>query len=232
MSAAHCDLSRPVADGLHPDWVIRPRTLRVDNSHMPDLALRCLRRPVLIQGAQHATALGAQALASLIPLVVVVAVVAPGNAGGSERVDALLAGSGAVESALTCVGVVILALATLSLAGAVQRIFQRAYGQEPGGITDAPLRSAFLAGLVTFAAIESPLRQALEGVGGVVSRSLLGARAAPCCGSGCHSSSREWRPGGGSSREPCSSGLWVRRSLSSRASTCRSSRSAQSSATA
>ena len=142
---------------------------------MPDLALRCLRRPVKIQGAQHATALGAQALASLIPLVVVVAVGAPGNAARPERVDALLASSGAVESALTCVGVVILALATLSLAGAVQRIFQRAYGQEPGRVKDAPLRWALLAGLVTFAAIESPLRQAVEGVGGVVLAIALGS---------------------------------------------------------
>ena len=128
-----------------------------------------------IQGAQHATALGAQALASLIPLVVVVAVVAPGNAGGSERVDALVGGSGAVESALTCLGVVILTLATFPLAGALQRIFQRAYGQEPGHITDAPLRLALVAGVLTLAAIESPLRQALEGAGGVIVAIALGS---------------------------------------------------------
>ena len=59
-----------------------------------------------VDGAQPATVLGARALALLIPLLVVAAVFAPGHDGGSERVDALLAGSGVVESALTCVGVV------------------------------------------------------------------------------------------------------------------------------
>jgi hypothetical protein len=135
---------------------------------MPELALPCLRRLVRIDGARHATVVSAQALASLIPLVVVVAIFTPGKV-------ALFADSGEVESGLTWVSVLVLALATLWLVGAAQRIFQRAYGQEPGGITDAPLRSAYLAGGALWIAIESPLRLALEGAGGVVFAVTLGS---------------------------------------------------------
>jgi len=142
---------------------------------MPDLELRCLRRPVTSKGARHASVLVAQALGWLIPLLAIVAIFAPGNAGGSERVHTLFADSGEVESALTWVGMIILALVTLSCAGAVQRVFQRAYGQEPGGIAEAPLRSALLGGLALWMAIESPLRQALDGVGGVLCAIALGS---------------------------------------------------------
>jgi membrane protein len=155
---------------------------------MPDLALRCLRRFLEIEGTQHAAVLAAQAFTSLIPFLVVATAVTPGDDDLSERiverfglegqsaksVGALFADSAEVAGALTLFSVVILVLATLSFSRAMQRMFQRAYGQEPGGIKDAPLGLAWLAGLGVWIAIVSPLRQALEDVGGVVFAIALG----------------------------------------------------------
>jgi membrane protein len=155
---------------------------------MGDLALRCLRRFLEIEGTQHATVLGAQAFTSLIPFLVVAAVFAPGDADLSERiidrfglegasaksVGALFANSGEVESTLTVVSVVILVLATLSFTRAMQRMFQRAYEHQSRGIRDAPLGLAWLAGMALWLVIVSPLRQALEDVGGVGFAIVLG----------------------------------------------------------
>lgn len=155
---------------------------------MPGLALRCLRRFVEIEGTQHATVLGAQAFTSLIPFLVVAAVFAPGDADLSDRivdrfglegesarsVGALFADSGEVEGTLTVISVVILVLATLSFSRAIQRMYQRAYGHEPGGIRDAPLGLLWLAGLALWIVIVSPLRQSLEDVGGVGFAIVLG----------------------------------------------------------
>jgi membrane protein len=148
---------------------------------MLDLARRCLRRFLEIEGAQHATVLGAQAFTSLIPFLVVAAVFAPGDSDLSDRivdrfglegdsarsVGELFADSGEVQGTLTVVSVVILVLATLSFTRAMQRMFQRAYGQEPGGMKDVPLGLVWLAGAAVWIAIVSPLRRTLEDVGGV-----------------------------------------------------------------
>jgi membrane protein len=61
-------------------------------------------------------------------------------------VDALFADSTEVESAVTWVSVVILILATLSFTRAMQRMFQRAYREEPGGRGDIWRAFAWLAG--------------------------------------------------------------------------------------
>jgi membrane protein len=148
---------------------------------MRDLAPRCLRRFVEIEGTQHAAVLAAQAFTSLIPFLVVAAAVGPSDDDLSERivdrfglegasarsVGSLFADSGEVEGALTWFSVIILVLATLSFSRAMQRMFQRAYGQEPGGIADAPLGLVWLAAAALWIAIVSPLRQTLEDVGGV-----------------------------------------------------------------
>jgi membrane protein len=148
---------------------------------MRDLALRSVRRFLEIEGTQHATVLGAQAFTSLIPFLVVASVFAPGDADLSDRivdrfglegasarsVDALFADSGEVEGTLTVISVVILVLATLSFSRAMQRMYQRAYGQERGGIRDVPLGLVWLAGVALWIVIVSPLRQTLEDVGGV-----------------------------------------------------------------
>jgi membrane protein len=148
---------------------------------MRELALRCLRRFLEIEGTQHATVLGAQAFTSLIPFLVVASVLAPAGDDLSERiierfdlegasarsVDALFADSGEVEGTLTVVSVVILVLATLSFSRAMQRMYQRAYEHESRGVRDAARGLVWLGGVAVWIAIVSPLRQTLEDVGGV-----------------------------------------------------------------
>jgi membrane protein len=147
-----------------------------------DFGLRCVRRFVEIEGPTMATVLAAQAFTSMIPFLVVASVVAPGDSdladriierfgleGSSARsVDALFAESTEVESTVTWVSIVILILATLSFTRAMQRMFQRAYGQEPGGRADMWRALAWLAGFAAWIAVASPLRSSLEGVGGIV----------------------------------------------------------------
>ena len=147
-----------------------------------DFGLRCLRRFVDIEGATQATVLGAQAFTSLIPFLVIASVAAPGDGdladriverfnldGASARsVESLFADSTEVESAVTWVSVVILILATLSFTRAMQRMFQRAYGEERGGIADQWRGLAWLAGFAAWIIISSPLRESLEGIGGII----------------------------------------------------------------
>ena len=147
-----------------------------------DFGLRCLRRFVDIEGATQATVLGAQAFTSLIPFLVIASVAAPGDSdlgdriverfnldGASARsVESLFADSTEVESAVTWVSVVILILATLSFTRAMQRMFQRAYGEERGGMADLWRGLAWLAGFAAWIVISSPLRESLKGIGGII----------------------------------------------------------------
>jgi membrane protein len=155
---------------------------------MPDLALRCLRRFLQIEGTQHAAVLAAQAFTSFFPFLIVAAALGPGDDDLAERiverfglegqsassVGSLFAESGEVEGALTLFSVLVLVLAMLSFSRTMQHMFQRAYGREPDGIKDAALGVAWLVGLGVWIAIVSPLRQALEDVGGVVFAIALG----------------------------------------------------------
>jgi membrane protein len=149
---------------------------------LADFGLRSLRRFVEIEGAQQATVLGAQAFTSLIPFLVVAAALGPGGSDLSERiverfslegsaarsVHALFNDKAEVESAVTWVAIVIVVLATLSFTRAMQRMFQRAYGVESGGIRDAWRGLYWLAGFALWIAISSVLRDELEDVGGLV----------------------------------------------------------------
>ena len=147
-----------------------------------DFGLRCLRRFLEIEGATQATVLGAQAFTSLIPFLVIASVAAPGDSdlgdriverfdldGASARsVQSLFADSTEVESAVTGVSVVILILATLSFTRAMQRMFQRAYGVQPAGISDVWRGFAWLAGFAAWIVLSSPLRESLKDTGGIV----------------------------------------------------------------
>jgi membrane protein len=120
-----------------------------------DFGLRVLRRFVDIEGPQLATVISAQAFTSLVPFVVVASAIGPGDEDLADRiierfsldgsaarsVRSLFAESGDVESAVTWVGGVILVLSALSFTRAIQRMFQRAYGEKPGG--PSPLREVF-----------------------------------------------------------------------------------------
>jgi membrane protein len=149
---------------------------------LADFGLRSLRRFMQIEGAQQATVLAAQAFTSLFPFLVVAAALGPGDddlsdriverfaldGSAAESVHALFADKAEVESAVTWVAIVIVVLATLSFTRAMQRMFQRAYGVEPGGIRDVWRGLAWLGGAVAWIAILSPLRDELKDVGGIV----------------------------------------------------------------
>jgi membrane protein len=147
-----------------------------------DLGLRFLRRFVEIEGPQQATVIAAQAFTSLIPFLVVGAAVGPGDEDLADRiverfsldgsaarsVHSLFNDAGEVESAVTWVGSVILVLATLSFTSAMQRMFQRAYGEQPGGVREMWRGLLWLAGFATWVAVSSPLREELRDAGGIV----------------------------------------------------------------
>jgi len=145
-------------------------------------AERAVRRFFDIEGSVQATVLAAQAFTSLIPFMVVVAAFAPGNgdladrlverfdlSGASARsVEQLFASSGETQSAITWISLVILLLSALSFTRALQRIFQRAYAYDKGGVKDISRGCGWIAGLVAWIAISSPLKGALQNVGGIL----------------------------------------------------------------
>ena len=143
---------------------------------------RAIRRFFDIEGSVQATVLAAQAFTSLIPFLVVVAAFAPGSgdladrlidrfdlSGASARsVEQLFASAGETESAVTWISIVILVLSALSFTRALQRIFQRAYRYESGGVRDIPRGFGWMAGLVAWVVVSSPLKGVLADLGGVV----------------------------------------------------------------
>jgi membrane protein len=147
-----------------------------------EFGLRCLRRFLDIEATLQATVLAAQAFTSLIPFLVVASAFAPGESDVSDRiverfsldgdaarsVHALFNDKAEVESTVTWISVLILVLATLSFTRAMQRIFQRAYGVEPGHWTDMWRGLAWLAGFALWIAGSSLLRDLFEDVGGFV----------------------------------------------------------------
>jgi membrane protein len=146
-----------------------------------DFGLRSLRRFVDTEGAQQATVIAAQAFTSLIPFLVVAAAFGPGGDladrivdrfgldGNSARsVRQLFNSSEEVEGAVTWVSIVILVLSALSFTRATQRMFERAYGVPPKGPREMWRGLAWLAGFAVWIAVSSPLREALEDLGGVL----------------------------------------------------------------
>jgi membrane protein len=141
-----------------------------------------LRRFVTIEGTLQATVLAAQAFTSLIPFMVVSAAFGPGESDLSDRiierfdlhgstarsVEALFNSSGEVESAVTWVSCIILVLSALSFTRALQRMFQRAYAVEPGSWKEAWRGLAWLAAFAGWLVVSSPVRGALDDVGGLV----------------------------------------------------------------
>jgi membrane protein len=145
-------------------------------------AERLGRRFFEIEGSQQATILAAQAFTSLIPFMVVAAAVAPGDSDMAdaivERFDLtgksaasihqLFASAGETQSAITWISIVILVLSGLSFTRALQRVFQRAYARAGERISDLRRGLGWLACLAVWLTVTSPLRGALENVGGVV----------------------------------------------------------------
>jgi membrane protein len=147
------------------------------------LAEQAARRFFDVEGSVQATVLAAQAFTSLIPFMVVVAALAPGESdiadriverfdlsGASARsVQQLFASAGETQSAVTWVSVIILLLSALSFTRALQRLFQRSYGYDPGGLRrDAQRGVGWMVALAVWLVVSSPLKGALEDVGGPV----------------------------------------------------------------
>jgi membrane protein len=149
---------------------------------LADFGGRSLRRFVDIEGAQQATVLAAQAFTSLIPFIVVAAALGPGDKELDERiverfsldgsaarsVRSLFNDAGDVESAVTWVSVVILVLSSLSFTRAMQRMFQRAYGQERKGPRDMWRGLVWLLGFAAWLTLSAALRDVFEDIGGVL----------------------------------------------------------------
>ncbi len=155
---------------------------------LAEFALACLRRFIVIEGTLQATVLAAQAFTSLIPFMVVASAFAPGDSdladaiverfgleGNSARsVHQLFASAGETESAVTWISIVILLLSALSFTRALQRLFQRAYGREAQGAKDVRRGLAWVLAFAAWITVTSPLRGALEDVGGVVFAMAIG----------------------------------------------------------
>ena len=147
-----------------------------------DLGRRCLERFVAAEGAQLATILGSQAFTSLIPFLVVASAFEPSEQGLGQRiverfdiegaladsVRSLFNSASAVDSTITWVGVVILVLASLSFTRALQRTYQRAYGQPGRRAVDAWRGLAWLGGCGLWISVSAPLREGIEENAGVV----------------------------------------------------------------
>jgi membrane protein len=147
-----------------------------------DLGLEALARFVRIEGTTQATVLAAQAFTSMIPFMVVAAAVAPGDSdiadsiverfglqgSSAESVRSLFASAGETESAVTWISIVILVLSALSFTRTLQRLFQRAYGEEPGGVADLRRGLGWLVAFAAWLTVVSPLKESLEDVGGIV----------------------------------------------------------------
>jgi membrane protein len=147
-----------------------------------DFGEASLRRFLDVEGTLQATVLAAQAFTSLIPFLVVGAAFGPGDSDLSDRivdrfdlhgsaarsVEQLFNDSGQVESAVTWVSVFILILSALSFTRALQRMYQRAYGVGPTSWKEGWRGLAWLAAFASWLVVSSPVRGALEDVGGIV----------------------------------------------------------------
>jgi membrane protein len=144
--------------------------------------LACLRRFIAIEGTLQATVLAAQAFTSLIPFMVVASAFAPGNSdladaiaerfglegNSAKSVHQLFASAGETQSAVTGISVIILLLSALSFTRALQRLFQRAYGRQANAVKDVRRGLVWVLALAAWVTVTSPLRGALQDVGGVV----------------------------------------------------------------
>ena len=147
-----------------------------------DFGETSLRRFLDVEGTLQATVLAAQAFTSLIPFLVVGAAFGPGDSDLSDRiidrfdlsgsaarsVEQLFNDSGQVESAVTWLSIIILILSALSFTRALQRMYQRAYGTGPTSWKEGWRGLAWLAAFAAWIVVSSPLRGALEDVGGLV----------------------------------------------------------------
>jgi uncharacterized BrkB/YihY/UPF0761 family membrane protein len=132
----------------------------------PAFVLRVLNRFQLIAGFDRAMALASSALTALIPLAVLAGAVLPHvqaesvaqwlidryalTGGGAEAVRDSLAPSTATNTDIGLIGAVLLVIAILSFARAVQRLFERTWELPPLSVRNSFNDLLWLAGLVAY----------------------------------------------------------------------------------
>jgi membrane protein len=157
-----------------------------------DIGFRAVARFLHIDGAMRATVISAQAFTSLIPFLVVIASLAPGNGdlgdqlvdrfdlkgAAARNVDTLFSSAGDGGSTITWVGIVILLLTGLSFTRAIQQTYARAYDIEltgPKGATRGLVWFAFFAlWMATVVAARNALDDAVGPPMGVIAGSISG----------------------------------------------------------
>jgi membrane protein len=96
------------------------------------------------------------------------------NRAAADAVSSVVTSPSATSSALTGLSYVVFVLGGLAAAGAIQELYERAFGLAPRGLKDTHRRLVWLAGLVAIAALASWAGPSVRSTGGPV---LLGAVA-------------------------------------------------------
>ncbi len=167
LSKGACDMGKTesiLGEDGGPWWIIWGMRLREPMRVLlaPTKPLGAwLERLVSVQAADRAAALGAQAFGALIPLLIVYGSVVPvvdarhfsarlinllgltGDAGRS--VQEVLAPSSGVAHSVTVLSFVLVVVSSLSLARAMQRLFEVSYGLSPSGIRGTPWHLLWIA---------------------------------------------------------------------------------------
>lgn len=179
MRVAEGEVTRP--------W--RTRAVRWFAALKGGFAGRCTARAFEIQITDRMLALAAQAFLALLPLVIVVASVAPdsvtdslvevlrkhvGLSGGSTTGDIEVIASATDEAGVTAIGALLVLLAATSFSRALQRVYERAWRLPPGGLRSAWRPLAWIIGiLVYFLLLGLTFKVSLGGVPWTLARWLL-----------------------------------------------------------
>lgn len=147
----------------------------------PAFVLRVLNRFQLVAGFDRAMALASSALTALIPLAVVAGALLPHvqaesvaqwlidryalTGGGAEAVKDALAPATATNSDVGLIGLLLLVVAILSFARAVQRLFERAWELSPLSVRNSVNDLLWIVGLIAYL-----------GISGVAHREIGGSR--------------------------------------------------------
>jgi uncharacterized BrkB/YihY/UPF0761 family membrane protein len=155
----------------------------------PAFVLRVLNRFQLVAGFDRAMALASSALTALIPLAVVAGAVLPHvqaegaaqwlidryalTGGGAEAVREALAPSTATNTDIGLIGAVLLVIAILSFARAVQRLFERTWELQPLSVRNSFNDLLWVAGLIAYLVLSGVAHREIGGSRAQVGANLL-----------------------------------------------------------
>lgn len=160
--------------------VDRQRILRVLTFWLrPAFVLRVLNRFQLIAGFDRAMALASSALTALIPLAILAGAVLPHvraedaaewlidryglTGGGAEAVTGALAPSTASNADVGVISGLLLVIAILSFARAMQRLFERSWELQPLSVRNTFNDMLWIGGLIAYLVISGVAHRALGG---------------------------------------------------------------------